>query len=202
MTEYLPLNRLYSPKVVLCEKPVSFEFEVTHFSPELPSLKALYDWSSNEKSLLPDAAVAPSSKAQSSNRANAKGQGYITDQDKKKAIEFRAMTIAREAYERESYVVTDTSASCPYDYYCEKPDSKLRVEVKGTSGSFGFVHVTKNEVNSARSHATDLFIVHNIHTHKTLDKWVASDGEVYRIKNWQPEEQHLTPTNYKYSVPV
>ena len=139
------------------------------------------------------------------NRSGSRGQGYQHDAAKKKAIELRAMAVARDHYQGLGYKLQDTSANCPYDYECKIGSKTLRVEVKGLSGSLGDVTVSKNEVIDARSNecATDLFVVYSIALVEVREKgYEGTGGEKYIEENWAPEESKLTATEYRYSIQV
>lgn len=191
------------------KNPVSFEYTVEDFQDE-PNvdLLELYLWRPNKPRRKRPIETSPERKARQVKKQAKlqakKGQGYLVDAAKKKAIELHAMDVAKAHYEAKAYSVRDTSANFPYDFECTLGNELRRVEVKGTTQCFLSVNVTINEVTSARSEEceTDLFIVHNIEiTGKTPD-YNASCGEIKLIENWYPEDVDLFATAFIYKVPA
>ncbi|WP_053062325.1 DUF3427 domain-containing protein [Photobacterium aquae] len=176
------------------EKPVQFTFLVDGYTsaPE-PQLFELYHWKENTLA----------TREKSGKYVVSKGQGRIADAKKKKAIELRAMTTARQYYESLGYHVIDTSSHCPYDFECERGGELRRVEVKGTTQGLGKVTVTYNEVISALDDKveTDLFIVYHIHVVPADDDYQAIMGTTHLISNWNPSNSDLKPIAYEYTLP-
>ena len=115
----------------------------------------------------------------------------------------RAMEVATAHYELQGFTVTDTSSNSPFDLECCQDDDVVRVEVKGLSGGLGSVDVTINEVLSARSTEipTDLFVVHSISLaeHEKLH-YVGEGGDTHIESPWQPDDQNLEATRFRYSL--
>jgi hypothetical protein len=63
------------------------------------------------------------------------GQGFASDAAVRKAIERRAMELAKEHYGSLFDTVDDTSATESYDLRCRRPGLELHVEVKGSTGA-------------------------------------------------------------------
>lgn len=89
------------------------------------------------------------------------GQGRQADPRIRRAVEMRAMEVAREYYERHGYSVEDTSLQRSYDYLASRSGENRRVEVKGLQGAGDSVTVTAGEVNAALAgpETTDLFAI-------------------------------------------
>jgi len=180
------------------EKPVEFRFSVSDFQSNPPdNLLHLYDWRPGETRKL--------KKVESPDRVPKvrRGQGRQSDPRKRKAIEMRAMAVATAHYELQGFTVTDTSSNSSFDLECRQSDDIVRVEVKGLSGGLGGVDVTINEVRSARSTEipTDLFVVHSISLteHEKLH-YVGVGGDTYIESPWQPDDQNLEATRFRYSL--
>ena len=79
----------------------------------------------------------------------------------------------------------------------------LRVEVKGTIGQGKQVYVTANEVKEARLSGvlTNLFIVYEIELDRSGDKVSAVGGKIIEIVGWNPLDEDLIPTEYRYILP-
>jgi hypothetical protein len=134
-------------------------------------------------------------------RRRSRGQTFITDSARRRAIELHAVEVVIAAYRAKGWSVTDVSASSPYDLHCERDDEVRRVEVKGTSGSADAVLLTSNEVTSARSDPASavLAVVHGISlTGDVLDRVDAEGGELLLIEPWDVDQGTLTPIAYRY----
>lgn len=132
-----------------------------------------------------------------------RGQGFISDAATRKAIEKRAMTLAKEHYAASSFVVEDTSATKPFDLLCRRSGSELalRVEVKGTTGDATEIMLTTGEVGNAQNGGTDLFLVSKIKVTRGQNGPVATGGVKRIIQNWNPKDNDLSPLVYRYRVP-
>jgi hypothetical protein len=147
--------------------------------------------------------VPPSSDTQRAERSGAKasdGQGHQLDPKRRAAVEKYAMDRAKEAYPG----ADDTSRTEPFDLRTLQDGQEVRVEVKGTVGAGNVILLTANEVQNAHGidWRTDLFIVFDIQLEVLGGEFVASDGEVRVIRGWVPHEDHLIPTQFRYSVPT
>src|SRR5262249_46103707 len=86
-----------------------------------------------------------------SSAAGGQGQGFLADPLVRKAVEQRAMALAKEHYARLFRQVVDTSANQPFDLRCLNGSGpEVRVEVKGGTGNLEEINVTAGEVNNAR----------------------------------------------------
>lgn len=189
-------------------KPVDFRFNVDDYqaSPN-EDLALLYQWTpTTERMPRPIEtrnAVKPSQEEKLTKKRERSGQGRLADPEKKKSIEICAMKSAKAYYEKAGYTVLDTSANNPYDYLCTKTDDERRVEVKGTTQGLATVNVTINEVLAAREEGsvTDLYILHGIHVTGEPPNYLAQGGLLKLITDWCPDDEHLSPTAFQYTVP-
>lgn len=130
-----------------------------------------------------------------------RGRGRMIDKHRRQAVEWHAMELAQRYYERKGYAVEDTSANKPYDLLCEKGEDVRLVEVKGTTLTAASVDLTANEVESAREFVTDLFVVSDIECTGHGEDARAIGGNCRVFKDWDPKNDDLEPTAYRYSVP-
>ena len=148
--------------------------------------------------------TSQSSKPSSSNAKPSGGQGYEQNPLVRKAIENRAMQVAKSVYEKNGYSVEDTSANSSYDLRCTKEGKReILVEVKGTRGLPTQVTLTANEVKISQDPKVrwDLFIVHSISVSKVNEEMIAEGGEVKLHQNHIVDDADLTPTEFRYKVP-
>jgi len=190
-------------------KPVDFRFNVDDFQIKRNyDLNELYQWKT-EKDRAPRhievSSKRKASQAQKTDKAIAKGgQGRLADPKKKKEIELHAMALAKQHYENLGFIVLDTSSNNPYDLECQNGNEIRRIEVKGTTQGPNTISITRGELEAARAPEwqSDLFIVHDIEVTKSDDSYNTEGGKTLLITNWYPEDQHLTPTDYRYQVPI
>lgn len=133
-----------------------------------------------------------------------KGQGFGLSADDRKRVELQAMRLTKEWLENEGYRVRDTSANYPYDFEANNGDSKLKVEVKGTtSDNPDAVFMTRNEVDLHRTEkgSTAMFIVAGIRLETRGSEKIALGGELHVFVGWDIDEWHLTPTAYRVEKP-
>ncbi len=128
---------------------------------------------------------------------NGVGQGFQSDIRARLAVERYAEGIAREHYESQHFTVKRVGA--PYDLLCTKGDQMIHVEVKGTQGTADQVLVTVGEVMSARSKASELFVVSGI---AVSNAYRCTGGRTLVIAPWYPADSDLRPITYRYSVPI
>ena len=131
-----------------------------------------------------------------------KGTGYESDSKIRKAIEEYAVAKARDYYMRNGYSVIEKGK--PYDLLCESPEATIHVEVKGSRQRLEAIIVTIGEVRNARDSAwrSDLFLVEGIILESAGKGGHKASGVVCRVqRNWVPDDQDLTPTQYRYRLP-
>lgn len=126
-------------------------------------------------------------------------QGYGLSSVEKRAVELRAMDLAKAWLHDQGYSAKDTSKNKPYDFLAEKGNTKLFVEVKGTTSSDpSAVLMTANEVelHQARKGETALAIVSSIKLQKGTEP-KASGGTLNMMVGWDIDTWSLSPTTYR-----
>ena len=131
------------------------------------------------------------------------GQGFGLSQAERKAVELRAMKIARALYKDTGWEVIDTSSSNPFDLLATKASKKRFIEVKGTTGEGLSVILTHGEVRHIRDNQNNsaLVIVSGIVLEKQDGKWQAQGGTVTTHEDpWKLSDECLSPTQYRYEI--
>lgn len=131
------------------------------------------------------------------------GQGFGLSQAERKAVELRAMQVARAIYEDAGWEVIDTSSSNPFDLLATKESEKRFVEVKGTTGEGLSVILTHGEVRHIQGNPkrSALVIVSGIVLEKQNGKWQANGGAVTTHRDpWALSDERLSPTQYRYEI--
>lgn len=166
-------------------------------------LRAIYEAQTVGRDVTPaDIDVAELQKLANPTRPTPKGQGLRLSVAERRAIEQRAMDLAREWLEGEGYKVTDESRFKPYDYEAAALGKKLKIEVKGTtSDSHDEIFMTKNEVELHRKEkgSTGLIIVSKIRLSRIDGKACASGGEVRAEIGWDVDQWSLMPMAFRVS---
>jgi ribosomal protein L37AE/L43A len=131
-----------------------------------------------------------------------RGQGFGLSHAERRAVELRAMQLARELFEREGYEVDDRSASHPYDLLATRNAENRFIEVKGTTGEGRSVILTHGEVSHIRSNSDNsvIVIVSGINLIEKDGEWVGTEGVYHRIDPWNMNDADLTPTQYRYEI--
>lgn len=80
------------------------------------------------------------------------GQGWVTDQQAKRAVERRAEDVVRAYLEASDWKVSRTKEPHPYDFLPVKGRQEPHVEVKGTHTNGQTVWLTTNEIDHAEKH--------------------------------------------------
>lgn len=132
-------------------------------------------------------------------------QGFTSDTRVRRAIEERAMAVARTYLCTDGWSVLDVHLREPYDFLCTAPGRlPLHVEVKGTRTAGEVVLLTRGEVDHARAHYPNvaLLIVTGIQLTRDAEGGpIASGGELQVYQPWQPEDDALSPLAFQYTVP-
>ncbi len=131
------------------------------------------------------------------------GQGFGLSQAERRAVELRAMQVAREVYEGAGWEVIDKSSSQPFDLLATKEGAKRFIEVKGTTGQGLSVILTHGEVNHLRCNreSSALVIVSGIVLEKRNGKWQAQGGTITTHEDpWTLVETNLSATQYRYEI--
>lgn len=136
------------------------------------------------------------------------GQGPLLNPAMRRAVELRAMKVAKQWLVKErgfdAVNIRDTSVGHPYDFEAGPADAPvLRVEVKGLSGKFGPVFVTAGEVASATKGgvSTVMLIVSDIRLSGGPDGPVGQGGDLAVIDPWAPTVRQLKALQYQYQPP-
>ncbi len=87
-----------------------------------------------------------------------RGQGYVVNAVRRKAIEDAAQDWLMQHYEAEGWSVRDTRYNGPYDALATKGYRTLYLEAKGTQSSGEAVFLTRGEVEHARLRRGDCII--------------------------------------------
>jgi hypothetical protein len=97
--------------------------------------------------------------------------------------------------------IVDTSAGNPFDFYCQRANAELWVEVKGTTSNGSSVVLTRNEVKHHRSvhPRSSLIVVYNIRLTGTA-KNKAIEGTVFEISPWKIREADLDAIGFDYTT--
>jgi len=130
------------------------------------------------------------------------GQGFGLTQPERRAVELRAMDVAKDHFSGTGYKVEDTSANAPYDLKIVKEGQTHYIEVKGTTGGLGDIVLTKNEVeHHLKCHPNNgLFVVHGIQLHLQGSGPVGKGGTAFLQRPWQISEEHLQALAYRYRI--
>jgi ribosomal protein L37AE/L43A len=152
------------------------------------------------QTLLEGVAVSPSPWTQPANR---KGQGFGLSQLERKAVEMRAMRVARQLYEQDGWEVVDKSGSNSFDLLATRGKDVRYIEVKGTTGQGATIILTHGELKHAKDHkqCSSLVVVSKISVLNTAGNLLGLGGEVRLHKDpWTIDESLLEPTEYRYRI--
>lgn len=149
----------------------------------------------------PDTAALEERRAPLTPRAS--GQGFGSSAEFRAAVEKRAMKAATEHFERLGFVVEDVSNVMPFDLRATRGAETLRVEVKGTTGPYGSVFLTRNEVDLARLEPASavLFVLSGIRVETDGDTVAAIGGEARVLMPWSVDDGELEPLQFRYTLP-
>lgn len=125
------------------------------------------------------------------------------DSARRRAVEQRAMEVAKGHYKGKNWDVVDVSSTESYDLLCTKKGEELHVEVKGLSADARGVALTRNEVKHARGNRTQLFVLYNITVSRSAGGTPTADGGERWISRdpWKPDDKDLTPLAFLYRLP-
>jgi hypothetical protein len=114
------------------------------------------------------------------------------------------MAVVQADYAARGWVVTDVSATSPYDLLCRRGDDVRHVEVKGMIGSPNMVLLTKNEVTAARADpsAAVLAVVHGITLMQDAQGPQATGGALVLVEPWTIDDAALEPLAFRYTLPT
>lgn len=130
------------------------------------------------------------------------GQGFGLSPAERRAVERRAMTLAKEHLLREGYAVTDVSLTQSYDFEARKGGRTIIVEVKGTTSPGDKIILTRNEVKIQKERAPNnaLIVAHGIKLDRSGEKPKANGGTMWVVSPWYIDEAGLSPLSYEYTT--
>ena len=137
-------------------------------------------------------------------RIHAAGQGYWLTAAERRAVEGRAMVLAKIRLESNGYSAKDVSRTASFDFEALKNGQTIKVEVKGTANESGdAVLMTRNEVDLHRSQKgqTALFVVSRIQLSNRDAKLTAHGGKVQVELGWDIDAWEATPIAYRLKRP-
>jgi len=130
------------------------------------------------------------------------GQGFRLNSVHRKAIEMRAMDLAKLELESRGCVnIRNTSQGKPFDYQCVLDGNEVFVEVKGTTSSGDTVILTRGEVELHREKFPQniLVLVHGIELNgENFDQ--ATGGSVRVLSPWTISDDSLSVVAYNYKT--
>lgn len=133
-------------------------------------------------------------------RARRRSQGIGLTGAQRKAVEMRAMNLAKAYLVELGYECVDTSATKPYDLIAKKQSVNLKIEVKGTTSDIcDSVLMTRNEVDLHREERgkTGLIIVSRIELNRDGDNPSATGGTVEALLQWDIDEWTAKPVAFE-----
>jgi Protein NO VEIN, C-terminal len=141
-------------------------------------------------------------RAASGQPQHSKTQGFGLSVAERRAVELRAMALAKSHLQKLGWHVRDVSATHPYDFECTRGDQKLIVEVKGTTSTGDEVVVTRNEVEVQRTRHPNnaLIVVHSVDLVRSAGAPKADAGTLLMRSPWNIEDSHLRPIAFRCAV--
>lgn len=127
------------------------------------------------------------------------GQGFGLNAEQRRAVELRAMDVAREWLSESGFEsITDTSAKHPYDFTAYRDGVQHIVEVKGTTSLLGKILLTANEVAAHSQWAPNnlLIVISQIQLLEMRTKAVG--GKLTVWEGWRPKPDELQPLCFAY----
>ena len=124
-------------------------------------------------------------------RASGKRQGFNLTGPERKAVELRAMDVAKEWLEGHGFSWKDQSASDAFDLLASRDGLSHKVEVKGTTSDIcDAIVMTKNEVDLHRREkgATALAVVSSIRLDRSVQPVQAAGGSIEMLWEWDIDE--------------
>lgn len=130
------------------------------------------------------------------------GQGFSSDPELTRCIERRGMVVAESVLRRRGFEFRDVHATHSCEYIASKNGEEVVVEVKGTTGGFGSIIMTQNEVElHQRSYPLNmLIVVYGIEIER-IDGNPSARGGVARVMfPWSIDDARLRPINLTYRL--
>ncbi len=202
-----PLPKAFQRAVAISKRVAYQDLEVTDFPELLASaaerLKAIYDAQSTGRDLAPaDVDEVDLKRTISPTKNGGRRQGFGLPTAARKAVELRAMDVARLDLESRGFEVTDRSANHSYDFEAKRHGQAMKVEVKGTtSDRADAILMTRNEVELHRAEkgTTSLMIVSGIRLEGVGGEYSASGGTLEALDSWDVDEWMLEATAFRVS---
>jgi hypothetical protein len=132
-------------------------------------------------------------------RKSRSGQGRGLDAAARKAVETRAMEVARSALCERWAEVLDVSATQSFDFHCKSHQEEQLVEVKGSTGDGSSIILTANEAKLAKDkhpHVA-LYLVTTIQLQVTATGVSASGGELTIYDPFDLTHHSLEPVAFQ-----
>jgi hypothetical protein len=130
----------------------------------------------------------------------ARGQGLQMEPEARKAIENAAQDRLMRYYRDRGWTVTDTRQNRPYDAAAVRDTERIYLEAKGTQSRGDSVIVTRNEVDHARQHP-GLCTMGVWSGMRITDGAVDPEAGVFRILPFNPDDGHLLPRDFDWTLP-
>lgn len=134
-------------------------------------------------------------------RSAGRGQGRNMSPEARRAIEMRAMGVAKAWLEAQGFTsIKDVASKESWDFSAKQGGILHHIEVKGTTGGPKAVLLTRNEVKlHLQCHPHNaLLVIHGIAL--SADKLTASGGTLLAFFPWELDESRLVPTCYEYTL--
>jgi hypothetical protein len=130
------------------------------------------------------------------------GQSFGLSAAERKAVELRAMEVAKEWLREGKFDFKDVSAKDCCDFRAFRAGEEWVIEVKGTTCGPSSVLITRNELALHHlSHPRNaLLVVHGIELRRG-EKPVANGGQLRAISPWLISKERLVPISYEYHLP-
>ena len=127
------------------------------------------------------------------------GQAYLSDTERRLAIEEYAQTMLMQHFERLGWDVEDTHLNAPYDAIARKGSQIQYLEAKGTMSEGDSVLVTSGEVDWARDHPDQcvMGIVSGIRFGAAGA--IEQGSGSLRLLDWAPDRGTLTPKQFSWA---
>jgi len=128
--------------------------------------------------------------------------GFRPNAAERKAIEERAMVVARNHFERDGWISKDSHATRPFDFEMTRDGVTLYLEVKGTCSDGSEIILTRGEVDWMRSQYpnTSLAVVSQIALDIGGQTPMASGGLINVVIPWAITDERLVALSYSYST--
>lgn len=205
-----PLPKSFERATVVSKKIPFDDLETTDFETILrlaaERLRTIYEAQSSGRDVAPadqdevaiEAIINP-------NRSGGRRQGWGLPAPAKRAVELRAMELARQHLEEDGFEVKDRSAKHPFDLEASKDGATIKVEVKGTTSDRAeAILMTRNEVDlhAKEKGSTCLIIVSRIRLQKCEGEYEAEGGDLEALMGWDIDEWSREPTAFRVIRPV